>query len=793
VAEAAEEAEEAEEAMVGVVTVAAVMVAAVMAEEVAAVAIDVWHPIDGSDLPVLVRYGRLEIEHTERLTSIFNFGIGDLTIDDLRIGSTPLVNYVGWQRDDARVPAGHGDRTMLTGYTSDGWPTDAYPDDCQTVDGGTLEQRDNTPNAGWIERVGKPSRYVQIDLGGRLFRQGNSGGIEELSCTFEFQYRAAGSDVWQPMAASPATATNGDTTVWRQTYSQLFSVDVDAVRVRRTTPQPTDAQEVSEIDLSRIKFFRLPTALYPTQRRVALMIRATAQLNGTLDRLSAMVRAKHWRWNSSAPWSGAYPGAGGSWVWGETVNPAWLFLYYARGGFLNPTAAPAHLGLAGWLDESAANNGVRLFGAGLANDRIDYASIVAWAQFCDAAGLECRKVVTETRNCGDVLDEIAAAGRGSKSWATGKLGVVWEAAGQPDVAAFGMANIIAGSFSVQYLTDDTVDEYALEFTDSAADYEADTVYAKVPGVTLPVNQQTEQAAYSMPKAQAQRLVNLLAAGKHYHRRTMTWDTGLFGVNVQRGDIVRLAHDLTKWAHSGRLTAVELQGGRVTRVHLAAEVENAEGAPRMWIWVCKPDGNYISVECVPPTNRTRVLDVLGQWPAADAPGWPGAGADDASHNPASHWPDSIPEDWTYLAGPEPTPGKRVRIITTEATSERQLRITARDEYEAYYPLEWGLANPGDAPSGERVVARAFNLAALPADAGGIRLVWELEAANGADVRMSVNGGPSQQVPVQGYLTVPGRELLLPAYPPGTRLSISILPVAAGTPVGIEGDSLELTVT
>jgi len=82
---------------------------------------------------------------------------------------------------------------------------------------------------------------------------------------------------------------------------------------------------------------------------------------------------------------------------------------------------------------------------------------------------------------------------------------------------------------------------------------------------------------------------------------MTWEVGLFGANVQRGDIVRLAHDLTKWAHSGRLTAVQLSGGKVSRVNLASEVENAEAAPRFWLWICKPDGTYLSVECTPPED------------------------------------------------------------------------------------------------------------------------------------------------------------------------------------------------
>ncbi len=57
-------------------------------------------------------------------------------------------------------------------------------------------------------------------------------------------------------------------------------------------------------------------------------------------------------------------------------------------------------------------------------------------------------VVTSTRSAGEVLDDIAAAGRTKKSWAPGKLSVVWEAAGQSVVAAFGMSNIVAGSFAI---------------------------------------------------------------------------------------------------------------------------------------------------------------------------------------------------------------------------------------------------------------------------------------------------------------------------------------------------------
>lgn len=751
-----------------------------------------WRPMDPPpSIPVIWRYGYTLIYNTERLVSIFNFGFGDLSIGDVRIGTTSISHYNAVDRHDSTVPAGQGDRTQLLGYAADGWPGSSYPDNVQLIDGGKLEQHPLIENAGWVERMAsQPSPYTQIDIAGRLFLQSDRG-MASAFCAFDAEFRAAGSGSWTPMPYSPFVISSGSTVPARQTHRCMHGVLVDAVRVRRTTPEPTDASLVSEFELTRVKFFRSPSALYPAQRRMGVQIKATGQLNGRIDRLSAFVQAKHWRWDSGAPWSGAMPGVGsGAWVWGTTVNPAWLFLYYARGGFLNPTATPGHLGLAGWLDQPAIGNGPRLFGAGLPNDRIDYAAIVAWGQFCAAAGLECRMAITGARSAGDVLDDIAAAGRATKTWAPGKLSVVWEAAGQPVVAAFGMSNIAAGSFEVQYSTDNAVDEYVINYTRSDADYEGDSVTAKVPGVAIPVNQSSGQAAYSMSRSQAQRLVNLLAAARHYQRRIIKWETNILGMTVQRGDVVHLAHDLTAWAYSGRLVDLAAEAGFVRSVTLSAEVDNPTDADTLYLWVRKPGGAFFTVACVPPAAATRLLQVVpGAWPLVDAPAFLTV----TTQNQASdHWVNaSQPVDYTFFAGPTPTPGKRARIVAMEPSGARRVRITARDEYDAYYPLEWGVGSPAEPASGEQLVARAFNLNAVPAAEGGTLLTWELEAAHGATVMVSVNGGPAAQVPVHGYLTVSGTELLLPAYAPGTEIAVQVLPATAGTPVKVTGDTLTLT--
>jgi len=756
-------------------------------------------PVPTWDLPgtyrdIVIGYGYYETFNSERLCSIFNVGFGDLEVTNLRIGSSMIDQYTAWSRHDSFVPDGQYDRTRLTGYTTDGWAGDDFPTNVQIAEGGKLEQHEGVDNGGWIERrsSGAACTYVQFDIAGRLFRSAG-GGIETLICDFEAQFRKVGDADWTAFPF-PISISSGSSTPVRQTFRHYLPEPAHYdVRVRRTTPDPTEANDISELELSRVKFFRIDTAQYPAQRRLALLIRASGQLNGRLDRLSVFVRAKHWIWDSAAPWMpGVFPNDDAApWTWGHTTNPAWLFLYYARGGFLNSTAPPGYLGGGqGWLDRPDSTNGPRLFGAGLSNNRIDYAAIVAWGHFCQANNLECRMVITEQMSTGEILDIIAGAGRASKTWATGKLGVVWEAPGQPTVGSFGMGNIIAGSFQISYDTDESIDEFVLGFTNSDTDYSADTVYATVPGVPQPVNQKSSNAQYAMPATQAQRQVNLAAASKYFHRRRIVWQSGWEATLVQRGDVVALAHDLTQWAYSGRLVALTADEGLIRRVTLSCAVENPTGSARFYIWVRRPNNTWLSVECNPPAGRTHALDVVSEWPVADAPGVLDTTL--SSLNMASTFPRSLPEDWTLFAGPIATPGKRVRIMGMEPGERGRVRITARDEYDEYYPMEHGWGAAPAMPPEDGLIARAFNVGLESASAGGYVLAWELENAYGAEVTISANHGPFEQVPISGSITVAGRELLLPPYPAGTELNFHVLPKVAGTAAVIEGASLEVTI-
>ncbi|HDR9585265.1 TPA: hypothetical protein QDC22_007501 [Burkholderia stabilis] len=750
-----------------------------------------WLPLDTLQA-VIIRYGYTVTYKTEQLVSIFNYGFGDISISERHIGANALEQYNAYRLDSSSVPPGQGDRTQLLGYDSPNYPSNQYPGNVQMIEGGALEQHQNVLNGGWIERQASvAARFIQIDFTGRLVLQ-DSGSFANLSCELAAEYQVDGSAVWTPFPFSPMKITNGSTRAVRETFSAYLDQPAIKVRVRRTTVEPTEANQVSELEFARAKFYRDADALYPAQHREALVIRATGQLNGQIERLSAIVETKCWVWASDRPWDGSMPAVGsGAWAWQVSLNPGFLYLYYARGGFLNSIAAPAHLGLAGWLDEPNPSNGERIFGAGLANADIDYGTLIAWAQWCAAQSLTCQISLTDVKSVFTVLNTIAAAGRARMSWAPGKLSVWWEAPGQPVTAAFGASNIVAGTFKIAYDADESVDGYVLSYTRTDNDYEPDEVRATLPGITQPVNWQSVDAAYSMPRSQAQRLVNLLAAAKHYFRRSITWESTAFGLTVATGDVIQLAHDLTRWAYSGRLIAIDVDAGRVRSVTLSADVEAVPGDTDFWLMVTPPGAEAVSYQCARPAERTRTLQLVDVWPAESAPGWLDASALNDAASP--FFEDTVPEDWTWLAGPASTPGKRVRIIGTEPSSDRRVRITARDEVAEYYALEWGLGNVPTVTSGERIVARLFNLAAARTADGGQRVTWELEGAVGADVRVAISGGPELQVPVAGQLTVVGSELLLPAYAPGTRLHIHALPVAAGTPVAVEDAAVEVVVT
>lgn len=635
------------------------------------------------------------IGEDQYLYQIFNFGLSASALTDFRIGNTPLSSYADvtmqWSNPDGSLPG--------------------FPGNVDTVAGAQLLR-----GADWVMRTTSVDTYrIAIDVEGVAYYSGDSS-LLPCSVIIEAWYAPSGTTNWVPMASRTVVSysthywslqtedadgrvsqvgfssdghyegerqlisTTGGLfpqQVWGTWHSESFAyadnrglfsepwphpapiptyttyhdlviahgasqkaqrrsivADVPVgrydVRVRLTSASSSNG-EIGDADSrggynytwSAMRSYQEDRASYVGQCRMGLIIRASGQLNGTLQTLSALASASCLYYDGTA------------WVWGPTSNPAWWFLDFALGR----------------KDES----GRRMYGCHMGWDQIDVEALIAWATFCTAEKLTCDVVLDRTQSAADVLTTIARCGLGSPSWASGKLGAVWDRRNATPVAVFGMSNIIKGSFSVQYVTENLADEIVVSYVDADNDYVQAQARVPVPGVDVPVRPSTVEAMGCTNAAMALKFGRVLAAQQLYRRRMITWDADFEGFVCQRGDVVLLSHDLTQWGYSGRIVAAD-----------GATLQLDRPVPQ------NGQANYLMIRR--PAGDLATYRVL-------------SAASESDHvtleSPPELQDGELLLDHLWFFSPLPTPGKRVKVVSIQPQSESRIRIVATDEDPAYY--------------------------------------------------------------------------------------------------------------
>lgn len=442
-----------------------------------------------------------------------------------------------------------------------------------------------------------------------------------------------GSALYEPAPPQPRSITytpnvtliNGSAKPLRRTFRRAVDIGQYEVRVTKSTADSGSDRLKNDISWSALRTYQTDSASYLGQTRLAVKIRASGQLNGTLQQLSATGTA------SCLVWDGA------TWLPSTSRNPAWWFLNFAFGRY--------------------DVNGRRLYGCGLAESGIDIDAIKAWATFCTAEGLTFDAIIDRPQNCSDVLHMIARCGLASPSWGSGKLGVVWDARNQPVSAVFSMSNILRGTFSVEYITERLADEIICTFVNPDKGWQQDQVRVLAPGVTTPERPTTIELMGCTAAAMAGKFANGVAAGQVYRRRRVTWESDFEGFVSSRGDVVLLSHDLAQWGYSGRVVAVD--GAEVTLERSVPRTGAAE-----YLALVEPDGTLTIYDVVAGVADTED-DVLT---LTEAP---------------SLQSGHLLVDHRWLFSPLPTPGKKVKIVSVQPVSTSRVRIVATDEVPEYY--------------------------------------------------------------------------------------------------------------
>ena len=539
----------------------------------------------------------------------FHAGINAGSVSELKIGTTPIESYDGVTISQAGFPGVPG---KLLDWSN-----------VDTIPGGTLESPndDSGPGAYVVRTSSAGTVKLGVDLAASLYEMSSSGSMREATLDIDVEYRALPSGPWIGLNGSSRIVLKSNSTkqLRRTLESPLLAAGTYEVRLRKVTKSITSSSAANSIDWLSLKSYQLDNNDYSSHPQVGIRIKATGQLNGSLDEVSWLVsQAEAPVWTTSG------------WVTtAGTRNPGAHILQAARGIF--------------------DSTGRLMAGMGLPDSQIDIAGLQAFMLHCTEKGYTFDHVFTSMVSCQDMLEAMAAAGLGSISYHPGRLSVVWARDDQPIEAVVNMGNIKKGSFRVDYATRESAQEIEVAWVDRDDGWRDHTLRIKAPDVDMP--RDTARLAPLGASTEAGALVagRFSMAQNIYQRKSVSWEMDIEHLTFRRWSLVALSHDMTQWGSGGRLKAVTNTGGLITLV-LDAEITAYTSVSSWYVGLRLPGAQgYLVLAVQPFSEDTHTLQLAEPWPAGVA--LPGA--------------DGGPvHDTLWIFDFKAQPGQRLRVVSIE---------------------------------------------------------------------------------------------------------------------------------
>lgn len=557
-------------------------------------------------------FGRFE-NNKQTVNQVYHFGLQtSLKLEDFRIADTPIGDFatppvISMPDAQGNLPADFNDTEVIRGS------------EVKKADGPLVV----TTSPGSIG--------VSVDVQAVAYDVGSEGNVKDRTISFNLSvYDVADNSVVYSEDHNIRGKKINET---RVTYSTgplpngQYRVEVTKNSIDRNT---SNGQR--NLTVVAIKSTQEDNTDYKNQLRIGLTVEASNQITGTIDQLTALAY-------DSIPVL-----EGNSWTIKPTDNPAWWFLWFARG--------------------KRDGQGKLLYGGGLSDSQIDLPAIIKFAAWCDRKKLTCGMLINRNSTVKKVLNKIARCGRGEYTWGKGKLGVIWDDDQAVPVAVFSPSNMRTDTFTINYDANKTADEVIVNFLNKENDYKPDSVRVTVGNTTSPERPTQIQFEGCLDPDMAGREANLLAAAQLEMRRTISWETDIEGIVVKRGDVVRLSHDIVGWSQSGRV----VMGNDRQSFFIEKDIKFTN---KGMIGIRTPDGKYQAFKVQSVKDR---LVTLSKQPDADFK-MPGE-----TNSPA--------EDWLWFYDEGGKPGRLVRITDVQVKNRNTLAFTAKDYSPDYFAAENG---------------------------------------------------------------------------------------------------------
>ncbi|WP_139051957.1 host specificity factor TipJ family phage tail protein [Roseibium sp. TrichSKD4] len=383
--------------------------------------------------------------------ALFLFGYGPLKLSEFKLGTTDLDEY-----DEIEIETREG----LSGDA----PLTLYPkqvieeavgsdltrplprNDAGTVVSGPANEKPVTRYTA----ANSTGASVIISFPGGLFHYNSNGKLQSLSVSVRIRYRALQSgDDWTTVTTLNVSAGKREAFYrqhsWEFPKRGRYEVEVTRLTNERTNDREQDRTVFLVLQSLRPEYplnFDRPLAL------AALRIKATYQLNNSLDNFSALVSRVCLDWDK----------AGGSWISRETSNPAALYRFVLQ--------SPAN-------PYPVADSG------------IDLGFLQDWHEFCAAKGLKFNFVLDRDLTLFEVLQLIAAAGRATPRHDGVKWSVVIDRPQDMVVDHISPRNSDGFKWTRTYL--DPPDAFRVPFFDETNEFEPAERVVPWPGFSGEIN------------------------------------------------------------------------------------------------------------------------------------------------------------------------------------------------------------------------------------------------------------------------------------------------------------------
>ena len=325
------------------------------------------------------------------------------------------------------------------------------------------------------------------------------------------------------------------------------------VQVRRVDVEPPEVENPEYTILNSVAFSnaisfdnKLPTVNLPRGRiaKTAIRVQSTGKANGQVDGINALVQTQAYDWDR----------ANSEWVFRSTNNPASLFLYVLM--------HPANAYRIADMEQPNLYQQV--------SSKVDLNTIIEWHNFCNPATptannpkLTFNTVLTNTQSVMDTLRDICAAGKASPIFVDGKWSVVIDKPRTVTVQHFTPHN--SWGFEATKTLPRLPHAFRVTIPDEENAYQSKELYAYNYGYSMYGTEPGKKAAeifeeLSLPgvtnTAQALHLAQWHLAQLKLRPETYTINTDFEYLVCNRGDLVKVSHDVPLWGTgSGRIKSI----------------------------------------------------------------------------------------------------------------------------------------------------------------------------------------------------------------------------------------------